>query len=160
MAFAKDDSGKYYYNGEINGEWDSESQKSMERFVSDLMEGLEKKEDVWDGIKYFRPGEFKCKCGGKYCNGFPVIPERKLLELSDDVREHFGASMLISSGLRCDQHNANVGGVSNSRHKKGKAVDFRISGKSSLEVVEFVKKDPRVRYAYAIDNLYIHMDIE
>ena len=26
----------------------------------------------WDDIKHFRRDEFKCKCGGRYCNGYPA----------------------------------------------------------------------------------------
>lgn len=116
--------------------------------------------DFWDEIKHFKKSEFACKCGGKYCNGYPADPKEKLIRAADDVREHFGKSMFVSSGLRCKQHNANVGGVSNSRHLSGKAMDFCISGVSAAQILSYVKQKKEIRYAYAIDGSYVHMDIE
>lgn len=113
----------------------------------------------WDAIKYFTKGEFKCHCGGKYCNGFQAEPQEKLVRAADKVREHFGAPATVSSGCRCTRHNSAVGGVSNSRHLSGKAMDFCIRGKSSAQVLAFVQTLPEIRYAYAIDGSYVHMDI-
>lgn len=114
----------------------------------------------WDKIRYFSRDEFKCKCGGKYCDGFPAEPHPTLVKVADRVREHFGAAAIISSGVRCELHNANVGGVGNSRHLSGKAMDFRISGKTAAQVLEYVWQQPEIRYAYDIDGTYVHMDIE
>jgi uncharacterized protein YcbK (DUF882 family) len=84
----------------------------------------------------------------------------KLVRIADKVRKHFGAPITISSGLRCATHNANVGGVSNSRHKLGKAMDFCVRSKTSAQVLAYVQKLPGIRYAYAIDGSYVHMDVE
>lgn len=114
----------------------------------------------WDKVKNFGRAEFKCHCGGKYCTGFPVEPHPQLVKVADRVREHFGAAAIISSGVRCETHNANVGGVSNSRHLNGKAMDFRISGKTAAQVLAYVRAQPEIRYAYDIDGTYVHMDVE
>lgn len=114
----------------------------------------------WDEIKHFKKSEFKCRCGGKYCKGYPEEPKEKLIRLADKVRDHFGKPMTVSSGVRCKQHNANVGGVSNSRHLSGKAMDFCVSGLPASLVLPYVQSLSGVRYAYAIDRNYIHMDIE
>jgi hypothetical protein len=115
-------------------------------------------EDGWSSIRYFTREEFACKCG-RFCNGFPAEPAEKLVRLADDVRQYFGAAAIVTSGVRCKQHNANVGGVSNSRHLNGKAMDFRIAGRSASEVLSYVNQIPDIRYAYAIDSDHIHMDI-
>ena len=114
----------------------------------------------WEEVKYFTRDEFRCKCGGRYCNGFPNEPDRKLLRVADRVRAHFGAAALVSSGVRCEVHNANVGGVANSRHLTGKAMDFCIAGKTAAQVLAYVWQQPEIRYAYDIDGTYVHMDIE
>lgn len=114
----------------------------------------------WKEVKYFGKVEFMCNCGGKYCSGFPVEPVPLLVKTADKVRGHFGKACIISSGVRCKQHNANVGGVANSRHLEGRAMDFRISGKKAEEVLEYVQSLPEVRYAYAIDGNYVHMDVK
>ena len=113
----------------------------------------------WSGIRHFTRGEFACKCG-RFCNGFPAEPDQKLVRLADGVRQHFGAAAIVTSGVRCKNHNANVGGVSNSRHLSGKAMDFRISGRSAAEVLCYVNQLTEIRYAYAIDSQHIHMDVE
>ena len=120
----------------------------------------DEKADFWVGIKNFEREEFACKCGGKYCNGFPVEPERKLVTVADRVREHFGNPAIVSSGVRCQRHNANVGGVSNSRHLYGKAMDFCIVGHRAAEVLAYVQAQPEIAYSYAIDANYVHMDVE
>ena len=174
-----------YYTGTIDGKWGklseaatlafqnafgglepdgvcgAETEKALKHAVAYGMP--EKKEedtatgDFRDGIKYFKKSEFACKCG-KYCNGYPDEMKKGVVTVGDRTREHFGSPAFVSSGLRCEQHNANVGGVENSRHKTGRAMDFRIEGKTSAQVLAYVKKQPEIRYAYAIDSQYVHMD--
>ena len=113
------------------------------------------------GIRYWSPEEFRCRCGGKYCDGFPALPDRTLLELVDDIRHEAGRPGHRSSGLRCEIHNRNEGGVWNSKHMKGKALDFMIEGMTGAQLLALVKKDPRCSYAYIIGNgPYVHVDVE
>ena len=78
---------------------------------------------VWDEIKYFKKQEFACKCG-KYCNGYPAEIDMNMVKIADKIRNRIGKPITINSGLRCKTHNANVGGVSNSKHLLGKAADL------------------------------------
>ena len=116
--------------------------------------------DFWDEIEFFKREEFRCQCGGKYCNGFPAEPQEKLIRVADKIRKALGAAATVSSGVRCQTHNANVGGVSNSRHLTGKAMDFCVAGKSASQLLAEVNKHPEIRYAYDIDGTFVHMDIE
>lgn len=113
----------------------------------------------WNDIKYFTREEFRCKCGGKYCNGFPAEPQEGMVRAIDNVREHFGKAFTPNSGVRCPTHNANVGGVSTSRHLYGKAVDFRVPGKPAAQVLAYLDTLPGLGYCYAIDADNVHMDI-
>lgn len=113
----------------------------------------------WDEIKYFTREEFKCKCGGKYCDGYPAEPEEKLVRAAVKVREHFGVPVTISSGLRCPTHNKNSNGVYNSRHLTGKAMDFSVRGFSASSVLAYVQSLPEIRYSYAINGTWVHMDV-
>ena len=54
--------------------------------------------------------------------------QRGVVDLADRAREELKGVGFVSSRLRYPQHNTNVGGVSNSRHLSGKAVDLRIEG--------------------------------
>ena len=116
-------------------------------------------DDWWRNIRYFSRKEFARKCG-RYCDGYPAQMQRGVVELADRAREELKGVGFVSSGLRCPQHNANVGGVSNSRHLSGKAIDMRIEGKSARQTLAWAQKQPEVRYAYAIDMNYVHMDVE
>jgi len=86
--------------------------------------------------------------------------QRSIVELADRARAELRGVGFVSSGLRYRQHNANVGGVSDSRHLTGKAIDLRIEGKTARQTLAWALRQPEVRYAYAIDTSFVHMDIE
>ena len=116
--------------------------------------------DWWDEIQYFKQDEkgIACPCGR--CGGFPVEPAEKLMRLADRVREAAGAPMCPSSTVRCQAHNDELSGsVKNSRHLSGKAMDFCIRGWGAARTLALVRQQPEVRYAYAIDDSYVHMDV-
>ena len=113
----------------------------------------------WDGIRYFSREEpyIGCSCGR--CGGFPVEPSEKLMRLADSVRAAAGRPLVPTSTVRCRAHNKAVGGVENSRHLEGKAMDFSIRGWSADRTLALVRQQKDVRYAYAIDGTHVHMDI-
>jgi peptidoglycan hydrolase-like protein with peptidoglycan-binding domain len=80
--------------------------------------------DDWDDIEFFSKTEFKCKCGGRYCDGYPAEIDLTMVKYADEIRRRIGKPLGVNSGLRCSQHNANEGGVSNSQHLYGNAVDL------------------------------------
>ena len=99
--------------------------------------------NFWDEIEYFTREEFRCQCKGKYCNGFPAEPEEKLVRTLEEIRKQLGVPITIvesgGSGVRCKQHNANVGGVANSNHLYGKAADLH-SSKSPEEMARVAEE--------------------
>ena len=127
--------------------------------VEETTEVTTKKETgtFWDEIEYFDPPEFACRCG---CGVYEM--NETLIRVADRTRKHFGKPIRVSSGRRCASHNAKVGGVSNSRHiaNPGKAMDFCVEGKTAAQVLAYVQKQSEIRYAYAIDGSYVHMDVE
>lgn len=103
--------------------------------------------------KNFVPEEFRCGCGGKYCCGYPTRMKAKELKHIQTIRTHYGRPMTITSGLRCDKYNAEVGGVPDSRHKTGYAVDFYIRGLTDTldgrkRVIKYAKKLVNHHYSY------------
>lgn len=119
------------------------------------------KADFWDSVKYFSKKEFACKCGGRYCNGYPAPISENLMRVLDTIREMAGTKCIISSGLRCDTHNRNVGGVPNSWHRQGKAADFALVGKSAKETIKYAEEfSALIIELYAIDNSYVHMAVK
>lgn len=78
----------------------------------------------WDEIEFFSREEFRCKCGGKYCNGFPAEMSEDTVRCADEIRRRAGVPLRVNSGLRCDRWNAIQRGVKNSNHRTGHAVDL------------------------------------
>lgn len=118
----------------------------------------------WDHIRYWKREEFACRCGryhAPYCDGFPVEPDQTLVELVDDIRHDFGRPAHPSSGIRCEQHNADQpNSAPDSRHKRGKALDFFIEGVSGAALLARAQADPRTNYAYIIEGQYVHVDVK
>lgn len=119
----------------------------------------EKTGTFWDDIRYFKRSDpyIGCSCGR--CGGFPAEPAEKLMRLADAVRSAAGKPMIPTSTVRCKTHNAEVGGVWNSRHLLGHAMDFYIQGLTANQVLAIVRQQKDVVYCYAIDDRHVHMDI-
>lgn len=177
-----------YYIGNIDGIWGTLSKTAMDAFKEDF-KGLDvpnmpenapekalkhavsydlfKTEPVkdetgnfWDEIEYFDRSEFKCKCGGKYCNGYPHELDERMVRIADKLRKNLGVPITIISGLRCKTWNAIQGGVSNSQHMYGEAADIYAKGVSQSRVEAELDKIGGVRYHYAIKgSSNVHFDV-
>ncbi len=74
----------------------------------------------WDRVKFFNKREFNCRCCGAIS-----ISANLVLKL-DLARELAETPFIITSGYRCPKHNQQVGGVRNSAHVLGLAVDVAV----------------------------------
>lgn len=114
----------------------------------------------WDDIRYFDREEFRCKCGGKYCNGYPHEPDERMVRIADKLRKNLGVPITIISGLRCKTWNAIQGGVSNSQHMYGEAADIYAKGFTQSRVEAELDKIGGVRYHYPIKGSNnVHFDV-
>jgi peptidoglycan hydrolase-like protein with peptidoglycan-binding domain len=114
----------------------------------------------WDEIEYFDRDEFKCKCGGKYCNGYPSEPDERMVIIANQLRKNLGVPVTIVSGLRCKTWNAIQGGVTNSQHMYGEAADIYARGVPQARVEAELDKIGGVRYHYAIaGSNNVHFDV-
>ena len=148
----------------VDGDPGPETQKALRHAVAYGMPGREGREepesgDFWDDIEYFTKEEFRCKCGGKYCSGFPAEPKEKMVRIANDARKYFGKPGIVISGLRCKEWNRLQGGVENSQHMKGEACDLQIPGISADKLLAYIQTRPGVRYAYKINSTNVHFDI-
>ncbi len=84
-----------------------------------------------DLSRNFSRSEFACKCG---C-GFDTV-DAELVNMLEQVREHFGQPITITSGCRCPDHNDTVGGKA-SQHLKGRAADFKVKATSAQVVQDY-----------------------
>lgn len=95
----------------------------------------------WDEIEYFDRSEFKCTCNGRYCDGFPVEPDEKMVRTVNQIRKHFGRAFTPNSAIRCKKRNADpdVGGASNSQHLYGTAADISVPGVAPKDVAAYAE---------------------
>lgn len=127
--------------------------------VTDIYVG-HKAGSFWDEIEYFTRDEFRCKCGGAYCNGFPAEPKEQLVRIADQLRKKLGVPVKVISGLRCQTWNAIQGGVENSQHMYGEAADIYATGYSQSAVEAELDVIGGVRYHYGIaGSNNVHFDI-
>ncbi len=75
----------------------------------------------WECVRFFSEDEFNCSC----CDNNSV--GRELILKLDLARELAETPFVITSGYRCPKHNKEVGGVKESAHVKGLAVDIAVS---------------------------------
>lgn len=176
------------YKGEIDGLWGEKSQKatidfqraymkdtevdgifgaatekrilevvaSGEQPIADILSATA---DWWKDIRYFTRAEFKCKCGGQFCDGYPAEMQEAVVKIADAARAHFGRPAHVISGLRCKQWNAHEGGHENSQHMYGEAIDLMIEGVPAEDLRKYVASQPGHRYSYCINSTNVHFDI-
>lgn len=115
----------------------------------------------WDDVNpIFTREEFRCKCKGKYCSGFPAEPQEQLVRIAYQLRMNLGVPVTVVSGLRCQRWNSIQKGVPNSQHQYGEAVDIYAKGKTQAQVERELDRIGGVRYHYAIDGSNnVHFDI-
>lgn len=106
-------------------------------------------------FRYFSMSEFSCNCCGM---GKKLISKTLIMKL-DNMRHELGKPIRISSGVRCIEHNRNVGGTLDSSHLCGLAVDILVpDSRYRFELLELAQK-------YGINRIgvyrsFVHLDID
>jgi len=104
--------------------------------------------------KWFKRKELECKCGcGEY------IHNQELLDVLDDVREHFGVPVIINSSTRCKVHNAEIGGALASQHLLGTAADIVVKGMEPSKVADYIEEEHETRYGIGRYKNFTHIDV-
>ena len=106
--------------------------------------------------------EITCKCG---C-GFDMLSQ-ETIETFQAIRDYIGKPIIITSGCRCPEHNANIKppGAKNSSHISGEALDMHVNGMSARQFGDKIKKChaegkiPHLRYCYLMDTS-VHIDTD
>ena len=77
-------------------------------------------------IEYFKLSEFDAKdANGNKIPGTGGQMRASTLVKCDALRELYGKPLVVASGIRTPERNKQVGGVKNSSHLLGYAVDWR-----------------------------------
>ena len=106
----------------------------------------------------FRLSEFACKCG---CGADHI--DLRLVAMVQTIRTLFGKPIHITSGVRCKEHNASpaVGGLEDSAHLKGKAVDISCTNSTNrhrlIQILMYGSEDIN---RIGIADSFLHIDID
>ncbi|MGB0454853.1 MAG: D-Ala-D-Ala carboxypeptidase family metallohydrolase [Bacteriovoracaceae bacterium] len=108
--------------------------------------------------KHLSHSEFKCRCNLNHCNFTIVYPS--LLDAFESLREKIGKPLIVTSGFRCQSHNFKVGGLPNSRHTRGQAIDIAVpEGVSPMEFFKVCRKTFDFADIYLGEN-FVHCHME
>ena len=115
-----------------------------------------------DRSKNLSDHEFRCKCQIRA----PWLPEckekkvpDKLIEVIQDVRDHFDAPVTIHSGHRCPPYNEHVDGAAKSMHMEAIAGDITVKGVTPNEVQQYLLSKYKGSYGIGRYNTFTHVDV-
>ena len=103
---------------------------------------------------HFSLREFECPC----CHRVRLHP--LLLVRLEELREAWGRPLLLTSGYRCDPHNARVGGVPKSAHRLGLAADVAAPGEDQEAFVLAAADAHFHRILPHCDRGYVHLAVD
>ena len=102
----------------------------------------------------FKAAELYCPC----CKKEGIKSE--LLDRLQVLRDMYGKPMIITSAYRCKIHNQKVGGVQNSQHVRGRAVDISTAKMSAEEKHKLLKLASTLEFkGIGVYKGFFHLDI-
>ncbi len=82
----------------------------------------------------FRVREFACTDGSD-----PIFIDSELVNILQNIRNHFGKAVTITSAYRTPARNKAVGGTTYSQHLYGKAADIKVKGVTPKKVSAYAE---------------------
>lgn len=123
--------------------------------ITALQLQLEKSLAIKEPYRHFRLDE---KTGAE---GTIADLNKNLMTMIDDAREYAGIPFSITSGHRSIEHNKKVGGVKDSAHLSGLAVDIKATtGEDKLIIVGALLKAGFERIGVSWKGNFVHADID
>lgn len=102
----------------------------------------------------FTVSEFACKDGSD-----KILIDTELVNVLQKIRSHFGKAVTINSAYRNDAYNKKIGGVSNSQHTKGTAVDMCISSIAPAEIARYAEYIMPNKGGIGLYSNFVHIDV-
>ena len=102
---------------------------------------------------YFKLSEFACPC----CKRVMLHP--RLLNKLTELREIIARPVYLTSGYRCTEYNRKVGGVINSYHLIGLAVDIKVREINIMELLEVCEEIDFTGIGLYEKKDFLHLDI-
>ena len=116
---------------------------------------------VHDLERFHNYEDFTCPCNFESCDKAVRMPD-ELYRVLIDVSDHFGgASIYVSSGQRCKEHNSTLPNASDkSQHILERACDFVLLGINPAAVHEYLLNKYPDRYGIGEYRKFTHIDIK
>lgn len=115
----------------------------------------------------FSRSEFACPC--HRCAGKTPSVDAELVEAMQAAVDYFekiyGNRLIaiVTSGNRCAEHNAEVGGAPNSKHVELIAADFYIQGVPPNQLADYLEnigdRDGVDKWGIGKYNTHVHLDV-
>lgn len=110
--------------------------------------------DIFEDVDSRIYSRFECNCG---CGMNSMSP--RLVRMINEIEEQISDSLRITSAYRCEAYNSIVGGVPNSSHTLGLAVDIAVYGNTErYRIIKIAKRNGFKRIG--ISKNFIHLDID
>lgn len=108
----------------------------------------------------FSSREFRCGLG-RPCSCPTTLIDDLLPRYLQMIRDHFGATVTITSGYRCESYNRSISGAVGSRHSKGQAADIVVAGVAPRKVAAYAESigiKGIGLYETLKDGYFVHID--
>jgi len=103
--------------------------------------------------RHFKLSEFACPC----C--MLVMLHPKLLAKLVELRNTLGRPVYVTSGYRCSRNNQKVGGIVNSYHCIGLAVDIKVKDINLIELLEICENIDFSGIGFYEKKNFLHLDV-
>lgn len=87
----------------------------------------------WNLWPNFQASEMTCRCG---CGRAEMSPD--FMHVLQSIRTEYGKPMAVTSGYRCPEHNARIGG--GPEHPMGMAADIAVTNPDAHRLVEIAMR--------------------
>jgi len=102
---------------------------------------------------HFNLSEFACPC----CKRVMLHP--KLLAKLVELRDVLEKPVYITSGYRCFEYNRKVGGVANSYHLIGLAVDIKVKDINLIQLLAYAEEIDFAGIGFYEKKNFLHLDV-
>lgn len=111
------------------------------------------KDGTYAVSKNFQVHEFACKDGSEV-----TYIDSELVDVLQDIRNHFKRPVIINSAYRTPSYNKKVGGVNDSYHLQGKACDIVVNGIKPATVYKYLDEKYNNKYGVGLYPAFTHID--
>lgn len=102
----------------------------------------------------FKASEFRCKD-----NSDVIFVAPALVDILQNIRDHYGKAVYINSAYRTPSYNKKVGGATYSQHLYGTAADIHINGVKPKDLAAYIETLMPNKGGIGIYSSFVHVDV-